>query len=56
MCLPVSFSPGYFSILERPALLFLLFPLIVLQVSRARAGARVLEEKFGEEYRARTWF
>jgi protein-S-isoprenylcysteine O-methyltransferase Ste14 len=50
---------GLFLYLERPALLFLLFPLIVLQVSRARAEARVLEEKFGEEYRAyraRTWF
>ena len=35
-----------------------LLPLIALQVWRARAEARVLEERFGEEYlryRAQTW-
>jgi protein-S-isoprenylcysteine O-methyltransferase Ste14 len=33
--------------------------LIPMQIVRARKEARVLEEKFGEEYRAyraRTWF
>jgi protein-S-isoprenylcysteine O-methyltransferase Ste14 len=40
-------------------LLVVLLLLIPLQVWRARREARVLEEKFGEEYRAyrqRTWF
>ena len=40
--------------------LFLLFPItIAVQVSRARAEARVLEAAFGDAYRAyrsRTWF
>ncbi len=50
---------GLFLYVDQPRLLLLLFPLIVLQVLRARAEARILEEKFGEEYRAyrtHTWF
>lgn len=46
----------YFQILW---LLLLLIPIIPMQVLRARAEARVLEAKFGEEYRqyrAKTWF
>jgi len=44
---------------EKPAWLAFLMILIPVQVIRARREARVLEEKFGEEYRAyrrRTWF
>ena len=40
-------------------LLLLMIPLVLMQVLRARAEARVLEEKFGDEYRAyraKTWF
>ncbi|MGB9467457.1 MAG: methyltransferase [Candidatus Acidiferrum sp.] len=50
---------GLFLFLERPLLLLLLVPVVVLQITRARAEARVLEEHFGEEYRlyrASTWF
>jgi len=42
-----------------PWLLLLLVPLAVIQVLRARAEERVLEQQFGEEYRryrATTWF
>jgi protein-S-isoprenylcysteine O-methyltransferase Ste14 len=44
---------------NRPKLFVLFAALIPLQVIRARKEARVLEEKFGEEYRqyrAKTWF
>jgi protein-S-isoprenylcysteine O-methyltransferase Ste14 len=37
----------------------LLIPLAIMQVIRAKRQARVLEERFGDEYRsyrARTWF
>jgi protein-S-isoprenylcysteine O-methyltransferase Ste14 len=50
---------GLFLFLERPWLLLILVPLLILQVIRARAEARVLEERFGDEYRrykASTWF
>jgi protein-S-isoprenylcysteine O-methyltransferase Ste14 len=50
---------GLFLFLERPYLLLLLVPLLLLQISRARAEARVLEEHFGDQYRqykAATWF
>ncbi len=45
--------------LERPLLLLLLVPVLILQISRARAEARVLEAHFGDDYRryrAPTWF
>lgn len=50
---------GLFLLWNRPKLLVLFAALIPLQVIRARKEARVLEEKFGEEYRqyrAKTWF
>ena len=50
---------GLFLFLERPYLLSLLVPVLILQIIRARAEGRVLEEHFGDEYRhykASTWF
>jgi protein-S-isoprenylcysteine O-methyltransferase Ste14 len=50
---------GILLYIDRPIFLLLLLPLIVMQVWRARAEARVLEARFGEEYRryrAQTWF
>jgi protein-S-isoprenylcysteine O-methyltransferase Ste14 len=50
---------GLLLFIERPYLLLLLAPVLILQVIRARAEARVLEERFGDEYRrykASTWF
>ncbi len=50
---------GAFLLLGRPHLLLAFVVLIPLQIARARNEARVLEEKFGEEYRnyrRGTWF
>jgi protein-S-isoprenylcysteine O-methyltransferase Ste14 len=50
---------GLFLFLQRPLLLLLLVPVLILQISRARAEARVLEAHFGDQYRqykAATWF
>jgi protein-S-isoprenylcysteine O-methyltransferase Ste14 len=50
---------GLLLFLERPFSFLVLVPLLVMQFFRARAEARVLEERFGEQYRqyrARTWF
>ena len=50
---------GLFLFLERPYLLLLIVPVLILQITRARAESRVLEEHFGEAYRrykASTWF
>lgn len=50
---------GLFLFLERPLLLFLIVPVVILQITRARAESRVLEEHFGDVYRrykASTWF
>jgi protein-S-isoprenylcysteine O-methyltransferase Ste14 len=50
---------GLILFLERPYFFLVLAPLLVMQFFRARVEARVLEERFGEEYRAykaRTWF
>jgi len=52
-------AAGLLLFLERPLLLFLLVPILILQITRARAEARVLEARFGDEYRryrASTWF
>jgi protein-S-isoprenylcysteine O-methyltransferase Ste14 len=46
-------------ILQIPKLWILLVVLVAIQVVRAGREARVLEAKFGEEYRAyrkQTWF
>ncbi len=48
-----------FIALQRPILLVLAVLLLIVQITRARREAKVLEEKFGDEYRAyraRTWF
>ncbi len=53
------FVAGFILIMGRPVWLLLAVALISMQVVRARKEARVLEEKFGEQYRlyrARTWF
>jgi protein-S-isoprenylcysteine O-methyltransferase Ste14 len=53
------FAAGFILIMGRPIWLLLAVALIPMQVVRARKEARVLEEKFGEQYRlyrARTWF
>jgi protein-S-isoprenylcysteine O-methyltransferase Ste14 len=50
---------GLFLFFERPFLLLLLVPVLILQITRARAEARVLEAHFGDQYRqykAHTWF
>ena len=51
---------GILIALQRPyALFFLLLVLIPVQIVRARKEAKVLEAKFGEEYRAcraKIWF
>jgi protein-S-isoprenylcysteine O-methyltransferase Ste14 len=50
---------GLFLFLERPYMLLLIVPVLILQITRARAEARVLEAHFGDEYRryrASTWF
>ena len=50
---------GIILVLHRPALWFSLGVLIPIQIVRAKREARVLEEHFGEEYRAyrsQTWF
>ncbi|MFZ0969445.1 MAG: isoprenylcysteine carboxylmethyltransferase family protein [Candidatus Acidiferrales bacterium] len=43
----------------RPGFLVIVLAIVVMQIFRARAEARVLEEKFGDEYREyrrKTWF
>jgi protein-S-isoprenylcysteine O-methyltransferase Ste14 len=53
------FFTALFLFLERPLLLLLLVPLLILQITRARAEARILEQHFGDQYRqykANTWF
>jgi protein-S-isoprenylcysteine O-methyltransferase Ste14 len=49
---------GFLLALQRPLPFFLLAILIPLQIIRARQESKVLEEKFGEQYRQykqRTW-
>jgi len=50
---------GFFIYMRLPWFLLLLIPIIPLQWVRARAEAKVLEAKFGDDYRrwrAGTWF
>jgi protein-S-isoprenylcysteine O-methyltransferase Ste14 len=50
---------GLFLFLERPLLLLLLVPVLIFQISRARAEARAPAAHFGDQYRqykATTWF
>lgn len=50
---------GLFLYIGRPILLCLFFLLVPMQILRARAEERVLEARFGDEYRAyraSTWF
>jgi protein-S-isoprenylcysteine O-methyltransferase Ste14 len=50
---------GILLYVDQPRLLLVLIPLAIMQVIRARREARVLEDRFGDEYRsyrARTWF
>jgi len=50
---------AFFLFINRPLALFFLVVLIPLQIYRARREAKVLEARFGDEYRqyrARTWF
>jgi|HubBroStandDraft_1064217.scaffolds.fasta_scaffold339098_1 protein-S-isoprenylcysteine O-methyltransferase Ste14 len=44
---------------SKPGYLVIVLAIVVVQIFRARAEARVLEEKFGDEYREyrrKTWF
>jgi protein-S-isoprenylcysteine O-methyltransferase Ste14 len=53
------FLVGYILVLGRPIWLLAFAAIVPLQMWRARKEARVLEAKFGEEYRAyraKTWF
>ena len=55
----VVFIMGLLLMVRRPAYWLVLLLIIPMQAIRARAEARVLEEKFGDayrEYRKRTWF
>jgi protein-S-isoprenylcysteine O-methyltransferase Ste14 len=50
---------GIFLIFHRPKLFFLFFILLPVQLLRARQESRVLDSRFGEQYRAyrrKTWF
>jgi len=50
---------GFLLVVEKPLFLLAFVVLIPLQVMRGRKEARVLEEKFGDEYREyarHTWF
>jgi len=50
---------GLCLVLQRPAMWLLLLLIVAMQTVRARREARVLEAKFGDDYRkyrGRTWF
>lgn len=50
---------GGLALYWRPVALFALVPIIPMQIARAHAEGKVLEERFGDEYRrwkAQTWF
>jgi protein-S-isoprenylcysteine O-methyltransferase Ste14 len=53
------FFLGFILTIQRPALLIIFAIVIPMQIVRARAESKVLEEKFGDEYREyrqKTWF
>jgi protein-S-isoprenylcysteine O-methyltransferase Ste14 len=55
----VIFISGIWLMMRKPAFGLLLLVVVPMQIMRARAEARVLEEKFGDSYRAyraATWF
>jgi protein-S-isoprenylcysteine O-methyltransferase Ste14 len=55
----IIFLVGVVLIIRRPMLLAFLIVIIPMQILRARREAKVLEDKFGDqyrEYRKRTWF
>jgi protein-S-isoprenylcysteine O-methyltransferase Ste14 len=55
----IIFLVGIALIIRRPMLLAFLIVIVPMQILRARREAKVLEEKFGDEYREykkRTWF
>jgi protein-S-isoprenylcysteine O-methyltransferase Ste14 len=50
---------GILLYVDKPVLLLALIPVAIMQTLRAKQEARVLEERFGDAYRAyraRTWF
>ena len=50
---------GFFIAIHRPVLIFFLVILTPIQIIRARKESKVLEEKYGDEYRQyerNTWF
>ena len=52
-------AAGIVLMVRKPALWFVLVPIAILQIIRARKEARVLENAFGDsyrEYRKHTWF
>jgi len=52
-------AAGIVLMVRKPALWFVLLPIAILQIIRARKEARVLENAFGDsyrEYRKHTWF
>lgn len=53
------FTAGMILLVGRPIWLLAIFVIVPMQVMRARQEAQVLEEKFGDAYRAyraKTWF
>lgn len=53
------FAAGIFLMVRKPALWFVLIPILILQTVRAQREASVLEAAFGDayrEYRKQTWF
>jgi protein-S-isoprenylcysteine O-methyltransferase Ste14 len=54
-----AFVAGFFLLIGKPIWLSLVAIIVLMQVIRARKESKVLEDKFGEAYRAyrrKTWF